>query len=274
MLKRYAHRLGVKYFTYAALTVTMLSDVSFSNKTIAIIIIALLIGLSGGYLITNYNLQLKISEHQSEISTLSQNNEALQQDISNKENELDDAQNIIETKKQELITAENEINTLETNIESLESEVSQVTQTYMVLQNEYQTLLDQINETGSRYKLEYTIERPDFVQQYSLPKIYYTSYDFEIKGSATKFEYNLWIQMSGTGNPNTQIRIYKPGQYQRIHTYYLDFKVDPNTSVNYVTGSFSHILEEGTYYLEIYFDNRFSLAPANYQSSILVWDYY
>lgn len=264
----------VKYFTHAALTSSMLSDVSFSNKTIAIIIAALLIGLGVGYIITNYSFQPKISDFQSEISTLSQNYEELQLDISNIENELDEAQNTVTTKEQELISAEDEINTLETNIESLELEVSQLTQNYMLLQEEYQTVLDQINETGSRYRLEYTIERSDLVQYYNLPKIYYNSYEFEIKGSATKFEYNLWIDLVGTGEPNTQIRIYKPGQYQRIHTYYVDFTLDPDTSPNYVTGSFSHILDEGTYYLEIYFDNRYSLAPTSYQSSILVWDYY
>jgi prefoldin subunit 5 len=252
----------------------MISDVSFSNKTIAIIALALLVGLGGGYIITNYRLQSRIEVFQSNVTTLSQDNEKLQIDITNIENELEEAQNIIITKEQELTTAENEIKTLENSIESLESEISQLTQNYMHLQEEYQLVLDQINETGSRYRLEYTIEREDLVQYFNLPKIYYTTYEFEIKGSATRFEYNLWIELSGTGDPNAQIRIYKPGQYQRIHTYYLDFKVDPETSINYVTGSFSHILEEGTYYLEIYFDNRYSLAPLSYQSSILVWDYY
>jgi hypothetical protein len=268
----------VKYFTHNLITITMLSNlsnVSLSKKTIAIIITSFLIGASGGYIFRNYSIQSKIRDYQSEISDLSQSNKVLQLNISNLENELDGAQNTITTKEHELANAENDLNILGTNIVSLELEISKLTQDYLLLQDEYQTLLNKFNDTSSRYRLEYTIEKSDLVQYYNLPKTYYTSPEFEIKGSATKFEYNLWVQLSGTGSPNTQIRIHKAGQYQRIYTHYLEFKIDPGTSVNYVTGSFSHILEEGTYYLELYFDNRFTLAPApTYQSSILIWDYY
>lgn len=244
-------------------------------KIISFVAIALIIGFIGGYLFENTNLHPRIDE-------LRQNNTELHANLSNFESMYTDIQNVLALRENELSTAQEEIESLRDNldlyandIEMLEEEVTRITELYQHIEYDYNKLSEEYENLTiqPRYKLNEVFLVEDFYLSYNLPTRIYTSPDFTVKGTTTRFDYNIRCE-KGLLDPSARIRIYKAGTSMGAYSYDVKLKEEPDSELFYAESSFSVVLEEGKYYFNLIIKNgSLSHAPI-YQSNIHIWNYY
>ena len=244
-------------------------------KIIGLIVLALTIGVIGGYAFGTSNLQPTIddlrqnnTELETALSDAQSKNTDLLANLTMRDNELNNAQ-------AEIVSLKEELDLYVDDVEKLEEEVNQVKGLYEQLQVDYQQLsVEYENLTlQSRYSLSEIFLREDLHLSYNLPTRIYTSSDFNLVGATTKIDYSLWCDQASSSS-SAQIRIYKAGTSIRIYTQSVKLKEVPDLGLYYAEGSFSVVLDEGKYYMTIVLEEA-SLSPAPiYQSNIHIWSYY
>ena len=114
--------------------------------------------------------------------------------------------------------------------------------------------------------------KDDFILLPGYPTRIYVGPDFLISGETTRIDYSINCE-SGTISPSAHLRLYKAGASIRVYSHVLKLFEEPDLDLHIATDSFSLVLEEGEYRVELAITDGSLASSSHYQSTILIWNY-
>ena len=245
-----------------------------NSKIIGLVASTLIIGILGGSIYSTRIIQ-------PEINVLNQDKNRLLTKLTETQKKLVDTNTTLTIREKTFESAQDNITKLQEDIEMfekeillLESEIDKITDSYhqieadyIELSSDYESLLLQ-----TQYQLSDIFLKKDFSISYDVPTKIYTSRDFTVEGETTRFDYSLMCE-AGTIDPSAKIRIYKAGTSVRVYSKTIKIQEEPDLDLHTSFGSFSLVLEEGEYRLQLYISNGSLTPTTTNQSNIHIWDY-
>jgi hypothetical protein len=243
-------------------------------RTLIIIVVSLVLGLVGGYIYSQNRVQ-------SEIVSLYENNTAIQSSLQQMINNKDEINQSLQIKENELSSAQTEIETLGNNIETLENEIAQLedevdfyTASYDQLESDYLNILTEYNRLTleTQYRLTETLVKEDFALSRIGTTRTYIGPNVQLSGETTKIDYSIMCE-AGSIKPSAQLRFYKSGTSLRAYTRVIKLVEEPDLDLYLASDSFSVILDEEDYRVELIIEHGSLAASSQYPSSIHIWSY-